>query len=500
MTRQWQQWLGGTAVLAAYALATLPILLRYPPVWPDEVIFSTPAVSLVRQGFLSSEVLAGFVMGMDRYYYWNPPLYFLALAPLLRVTAPHNYLLVIRLASWVLGAVFLVLSALILRRISGSSWLTWATLMLLGTHITFIRAANLGRMEMLTLVCGAASVAAYFRAINVGRGKWWAISGLAGGLACISHPAGAFIVAALVLHQLLTLGSRFFRERRELFFLASAAAPLLAWLVYAARAPHIFASQFGGQFVRKAAGTTGEFRPHGILANILYPVQFGPLPGTAHDWGFVAIAMVAAGLYFTQVRGQDWFRVIGLWALSGLGLNLLVHEEWYPVYFALPVIILLGGCAAATRRRSARVFAVTVIAAGILGNVLQISVLHGKEYLTRKEYRDYCSRIGDLIPPGSSVLLAAIPDPYFGMLAEGKAYRFQEFVPSGVPVDPHSSERALNNTDYVVDSQCCRPPYLDNYIRAHGTLVTEFEVSGHAWPDIRIWRLRRPQSRQGSCP
>jgi hypothetical protein len=51
-----------------------------------------------------------------------------------------------------------------------------------------------------------------------------------------------------------------------------------------------------------------------------------------------------------------------------------------------------------------------------------------------------------------------------------------------------------------VDSQCCRPPYLDNYIRAHGALVAEFEVSGHAWPDIRIWRLRRPQSRQGSCP
>jgi hypothetical protein len=294
----------------------------------------------------------------------------------------------------------------------------------------------------------------------------------------------------LVLHRLVTVGPRFFRGRRELLFLACAAGPLLAWLVYAAQAPDIFASQFGGQLVRKAAGTTGEFRPHGMLANILYPVQFGPLPETAHDWGFVAIAVAAAGLYFAQVRRPDWFRVIGLWALSGLALNLLVHEEWYPVYFALPVIILLGGCAAAARGRLARVCAVTVIAAGILGNVLQISILHGKEYLTWEEYRDYCSRIGALIPPGSSVLLAAIPDPYFGMLAEGRAYRFREFVPSAVPVDPHFTETTLNRTDYVVDSGCCRPPYLDNYIRAHGTLVTEFEVSSHAWPDITLSLLQ----------
>jgi len=308
---------------------------------------------------------------------------------------------------------------------------------------------------------------------------------------------GGFIVTALVLDRLVILGRRFFRERSEILFLACVAAPLLAWLVYAAQAPHIFASQFGGQFIRKAAATTGEYRPHGVLANILYPVQFGPLPEATHDWGFVAIAVAVAGLFFTQARGRERLRVIGLWALSGLALNLLVHEEWYPVYFALPVIILLGACATAARGRMARVFAVTVIAAGILGNVVQICTLHGKEYLTWKEYQDYSSSIAQVIPPGSSVVLAAIPDPYFGMLAEGKAYRLLEFVPSGVPVDPYLAEKTLNSTDYVVDSGCCRSRYLDDYIRAHGILSIELEVSGHAWPDVRIWRLPRARSTKG---
>jgi hypothetical protein len=431
---------------------------------------------------------------MDRYYYWNPPLYFLFLAPIVKVASPHDYLLTIRLASWGLGAVFLILSALILRRISGSPWLTCATLMLLGTHITFIRAANLGRMEMLTLVCGAASVAAYLRGVDLGARRWWAVAGLAGGLACVSHPAGAFIFAALVLHQLVTLGPRFFRERRELLFLGAAAGPLVAWLVYAAQAPHIFASQLGGQFVRKAAGATVPFSPHGVLAKILYPVQFGPMPMpvVSHDWGFLVIVLVVTTLCITQVRGQGWLRIIEFWALSGLALNLLVHEVWYPVYFVLPVVLLLGGCAAAARNRPARTIAVTVIAAGILGNVLQISILHGNEYLTWEEYRNYCSTIVAQIPSGSSVLLAAIPDPYFGMLAEGKAYRFHEFVPVAVPVDPAMAEGTLNSVDYMVESGCCRRAYLERYVRAHGTLVSEFGVPGHAWPDVRIWRLRKP--------
>lgn len=492
MKRMWHHWLAFAGVLAAYALATLPILLRYPPVWPDEVILSAPAISLARHGFLSSDVLTGFLPGMDRYYYFHPPLYFLVLAPFMRVTPPHDCLLVMRLASWCLGAAFLVLSGFILRRICGSSWTMWGTLVLLATHITFIRAANIGRMEMLTLVCGAASVVAYFRALETEGRRWWAVAGLAGGLACVSHHAGAFIVAGLVLHYLTTSGRRSLRESKGLVFLASAAAPLLAWLIYAARAPGIFATQLGGQYACKVAGATGRLTPGGILAKILYSVKFGPMPELSHDWGFLVIALVVAGVCLTGTEGRRWFRIVGLWALSAFALNFLAYEEWYPVYFAVPVILLLGGCAAAARRPVARRLATAAILAGILGNFLQISILHGNEYLTWKEYREYASAISARIPPGSSVLLAAIPDPYFGMREEGRGYNFHEFVPIGVPVDHNLAEKTLDGTDYVVDSGCCRPAYLDQYIRAHGTLMSEFEMAGHAWPDVRVWRLRRP--------
>ena len=112
-----------------------------------------------------------------------------------------------------------------------------------------------------------------------------------------------------------------------------------------------------------------------------------------HDWGFLVIALVVAGLCLTETEGRRWFRIVGFWAISGLALNLLVYEEWYPVYFALPVILLLGGCAAAARRPVARKLATAAILAGILGNFLQISILHGNEYLTWKEYREYSSAI-----------------------------------------------------------------------------------------------------------
>jgi hypothetical protein len=303
-------------------------------------------------------------------------------------------------------------------------------------------------------------------------------------------------LAALVLHRLVTVGPRFFRGRAGLAFLVCAAAPVLLSLAYAAQAPRIFVTQAGGQFVRKAAEINDWFHPRAVLFDVLYPVRFGPLLVSGHDWGFLAIAIVVVGLYFMQARRHEGLRLIALWTLSGLALNLLVHEMWYPVYFAVPLIILLGGCAAHVRPRLVRALAMTVMVAGTLGNVLQISILHGSEYLTWKEYREYCSRITAVVPAGTSVLLLAVPDPYFGMIMEGKHYRFHHYVAAGIPVDPTLVEKMLNNTDYVLDVGWWRPLQIDNYIHAHGTLVIEFEISGHPWPDLRVWRLRKTESRQ----
>lgn len=83
-------------------------------------------------------------------------------------------------------------------------------------------------------------------------------------------------------------------------------------------------------------------------------------------------------------------------------------------------------------------------------------------------YRRYCSTLAKKIPQNSSILLAAIPDPYFGWLGKDRSYRIYEFVPEGVLVGNARAQQTLAKGDYVVGSDCCRAPYLADYAVAHG--------------------------------
>ena len=45
---------GAIGIFAYYATK---LFLKYPPVWPDEVIYANPAINLVRRGLMSSDDL-----------------------------------------------------------------------------------------------------------------------------------------------------------------------------------------------------------------------------------------------------------------------------------------------------------------------------------------------------------------------------------------------------------------------------------------------------------
>ena len=93
-------------------------------------------------------------------------------------------------------------------------------------------------------------------------------------------------------------------------------------------------------------------------------------------------------------------------------------------------------------------------------------------------------------PLHSTVLLAAIPDPYFGLLDINQSYRFYEFVPLGVPVDRAEAEQVLARVDYVVGSNCCSPPYLADYLTAHGKIEAQLGQRDFLSPPIVLWKLR----------
>jgi hypothetical protein len=96
-----------------------------------------------------------------------------------------------------------------------------------------------------------------------------------------------------------------------------------------------------------------------------------------------------------------------------------------------------------------------------------------------------------IIPTRSKVLLAAIPDPYFGWLAQDRSYQIYEFVPEGVPVDDRQAQKTLAEVDYVVGSDCCRPSYLVDYLVAHGKQEVNMGSRDFLSPAVVVWKLSR---------
>lgn len=442
---------------------------------------------------MATTVLAGFIPGMDRYTFWLPPGYFLTLAALFRFVGPGQYLLAMRLFSWFLGVLLLGLARIILRRLALGPRIVWLGLMLLATHPTFIRAANLGRMEMLTLVSAAGAVALYLEFLERGGRRRAAAAGFLCGLAGLCHPAGVIIFAALALHFLFRSRFRGLAEPEIYVFSASSLVPFLPWLVYILQAPQFFWVQFGGQFARKTAGAGNVLENGNVIAWLIRPLQSAEWGrrGISHWADFLAAVVFLLGLFFLILPGREKTkaRVLGLWVMLGFALNLVSLEDWYPIYFILPAILLLTWGAAEAKQGWARALGVVVILAGLGRNlVLAYSLFNGR-YGTESDYRRYASAIAAHIPPGSSVLLMATPDPYFGLESLRKGYRLLEFVPEGIPVDPRLAETALASVDYVVDSGCCNPVYVRDYLVLHGKLeggaVSPVAESSPVW----IWKL-----------
>ncbi len=492
-------WLGLTG---CYALVTLPLLLRYPPVWPDEALFASPSDSLARGSGMGTPVLAGFIPGMDRYTFWLPPGYFLALAALFRIFHPVNQVLVMRLFSWALGAALLGICWHILRRISPRSGMVWLSLLLLATHATLIRAANLGRMDMLTLVCGTASVALYLEFLEREGSRWAAGAGFFAGLAFLCHPAGAVFLAALVANHLKSAGLKSLAKPQARLFFGSFLLPLVPWLIYLLRAPGLFLLQFGGQLNRKASATGTLLIHEPATRWLIRPLQFaewGPKgPLTFSDVLFVFVFLVAVLLLAFSGREKTRASVLGLWVLAGYCLNLATLEDWYPIYFVVPMVLLLGWGAASTQYPWARAIGVAALLVGIAWNVVQAELVLKGPFGDWKAYRKYASALAEQIPAGSKVILMAIPDPYFGLQMENKGYRLYEFAPEGIPVDPTMAQKTLASTDYAVDSGCCGPRYLRPYIESHGRIVGGVMSPDRNSPPVMVWKLqdsavRRPE-------
>jgi len=487
------------ASLAWFVFFAKALVLKYPPIWPDEGIVASPATNLLQHGVLSTN-LFGTLPGVGRTY-WMPPIYFFYLASVFRFTEPG--IVAMRFASTAAGLAVLVLTYLLAVRTGLGRWTSLLPVSLVALDSVFLRGALMGRPDML-------AVALILFALWVATksfGPWSSfLTGIACALAALTHPVGVVAPAAVVLWRLLLREGR--TTRSLMLLLAGIALPLLPWLAYIGLDSRTFTDQFGRQLALKST-------PHGhdnfLLRSFFHLVgQYAFEDGRVFDvvWALPLWFLGLVGLGDTEraLRGKEAPErrsVVLLCICQALILAVIVwsSELWYAVY-AIPITAiglchLLNNCrsfvTAGWWQRIAVACLVFWVMAFVISNLqhtLRVRYLENFVHKSETDYGRWCGEISRKLPAGSKVLLSIIPDPYFGLSARSDL-TFHEFLPEEVTHD--LSWAYMSDADYAIIGSGLRSPSrsVEKFIQSNGdlTAIVGTDEVGYM---ARIYRIKKP--------
>ena len=405
--------IGCLALLAILCLAaSLPLFTKYPAPGGDEPGFVDPAITLLHHGYLGTSLFDGLVPSMASHIYWQPPLYFVALAAWFRVLGVG--LVQARGFSLACGVLIVWLVYLIARRWAPPAPAAGASA-LCALSFWLTSRAVFARMDTL---CVALSLAGLFVYLSGRRG----LAGFLCGLAFITHPLGLIPITTIFLHQAAT--------RRPLAEIAAttagAAVPCLMWLGYALRDWDAFMLQMGLQFARK------QYAPS-------YWLQFWM---ARHHAVTLLVAFGAAAWLMTSRRAPRGSSIVALGIALAVAAATYGREAGYFLFF-FPLTCVAVAIALS---QGHRLLYLALIAA--IANEAAISLYNIRRY-SHRDYAALSRAIEAAIPPGATVFIG-FPDvsPYFALIGRNP-------VRTAIPVplnDRDAHARVAAAADFIVST------------------------------------------------
>jgi 4-amino-4-deoxy-L-arabinose transferase-like glycosyltransferase len=416
-------------------------------VWRDEVTVNDPAKELALNGHFRSSVFTPY-WGFDQAYFWVPPG-----QPLLMALVYKGFgfgLWSTRLPGVVLGAGVLALLYLFSLQLFQDRRAAFWSAVVFGLDPLFILTVRSGRMDTQCLFLALLGAIFYLHAEThpPARSRWLMASGLAVGLAGITHPLGA--AWALALGLLLAVSNRGPRWRDWLAYAFFTILPSLLWLTYAGTAPQLFLEQF--VYHREAYLAHGSLlaRPLMELARYVQLDKYQLVPFLLLGYFGSFLWMLLKGPAPRSVR----LKLLLLFAVLFL-FNSLVMTKGHGYYFLHPNLILalsLGFMIRHflperfSRAAPAREFARLLPVALLILNELLLGL--GGRYLAlayqwhARDYRTVENAIRQNIPPGSIVWGA--PEVWYALVKVGATLRLAGSA------DPRAHDYAIVKLNQVV--------------------------------------------------
>lgn len=471
-----------TAILPFILLLALNVGMNYsiaPLAWPDEALFSSPAIALAEHGRFRTAVLDGLIPGMDRATLWNSPLFMILLSGVYALTGESQF--VARSLSFGLACLALYIFRRIIALLDTARHVRVLALLAICFDLTFLRAANTARMDMLSmcwylgaffflirahlklygdgpdiihasgmesktesgamqLSFAASQSSSHTTASSASFWIWnyfW--TGICVGGAAISHPI-AILLAPIVFIFIIP------RWRGFLMFGIGAILPVMGWLVYIIRYPGLFALQFGLQLLRKKdifsllGGDTG-----GVF--VVFSAQYGGKAYTMIPVLLVFLAVIAGGAYIiiTRIRNIPmgrWQSLLTLrlyFAMLAVFILLFLNSEaWYPLY-AGPTLLLLAvnmyHLHASARSPVQSRWPLHALGVLFLATFLIFTIRENFVYRTPYAAEDFQQKVLLNARECRSVYLRVRPDPYFRLRNIYPDMEVLEFVPGKLQND-----------------------------------------------------------------
>ena len=415
--------------------------------WLDEVTLNDPAKELALHGHLRSSVFIPYY-GFDRAYFWQPPGATLVTALSYKLFGFGIWQT--RVPGVVFGAGTIFLLYLFAFRLLNDRRAALVAALLFSLDPQLIQTARAGRMDTQCLFLALLGLLLYLRAEASlpKRSVWLAASGLAVGLAGVTHPLAVVWAIALLL-LILLLGAEP-RWKSAAVFALGAGLPPGIWVANALRTPQLFVSQFlihgqehlisGGPFTRLYEEAGRYLR---LNAYLLVP--------------FLLVTYAAAWLWL--VFNPKYARPLRLRVLILFLVPFLFNAFFlikYNYYFLHPGLILAVSAGALiagllppgwTRPRTAREFAILIFLLLLAGNLLARGILG--RYVTlayQWQARDYHRQVEvplrQHIPAGS--LIWGPPEAWYAVEKAGASLRLE-----GRP-DPQVHDYAIIKTKQVL--------------------------------------------------
>jgi len=332
--------------LAFFLLLSVGYSLTRAPWW-DEGVFADVALTFRYQGHLGSTTLAphGYLNlpSVDRYTYWQMPLYLTVVGVLLRAMPAD--IESIRLFSVLCGCIYLVGWFVFVRCLSRNDTLTLVVVSLIALDYSFVATSSDGRMDMMAAALGQAALALYmyFR-----ESSWKLAVFLAaccGAAAFFTHPA-ALIPNAMLL-ALVSLDWKRIRWSGLLLAMIPYLIGVGVCVWYILQAPQIFVAQRHAELYRTSSFTSTLWNLVNDAGERYVYYYFSGLAGINKLKVlslFFAVAGIVGLIFVSRPALKETRRVLLVFsAIAYLALAVIDNMK-LPVYFiySMPVFTACG--------------------------------------------------------------------------------------------------------------------------------------------------------------